>query len=151
MSDVLKLILVLALTVGPVQSAEPINDIAEFERRALDCFKDKEKVEKCFRQSIKPHLSPSIADSDSESLASKIQPIFIQMSGSDQIYSIHKAKHKVIEGLFDDRAYAIELTTDGAFILLEMSFISIKGKWYIHKFNISNRDESFKSTLDVGW
>ncbi|HEX4909276.1 MAG TPA: hypothetical protein VFV64_00775 [Permianibacter sp.] len=149
MSNFFRLIFVLAMTIRPAHSSEPIIDVAIFEARALACFNDKEKVEECFRQSIQPHFAPTI--SESETFASKIKPVFLQMSGSDRVFAIHKARRKVIENLFDERAYVIELTTDGAFLLLEMTFIAIKGKWYIHKFNMSNRDESFQKALDVGW
>lgn len=108
-----RFIFISALTIGSAQSSESIVDITAFEVRALECFKDKEKVEDCFRQSIQPYFAPTI--SESESLASKIKPIYLQMSGPDQVFTIHKVKRKVIDGLFDERAYVIELTTDGRF------------------------------------
>jgi len=140
---------VLLVTIAAAYAQTPVEDKDAFEKQYIECIMSGLK-NKCFSALFSGHFSPEAEDrAPYISQATKSLYMFDGFANQlGSVYQVHLLDKIMRANVLDSRTYLIEHSNNrfsGAYI----SFIRVKGEWYVISFNISDSDEFVKKLLKL--
>lgn len=123
--------------------ADPISNVKHFQKTIEGCIKGK-SPDKCLTAHLSSHVPPG--NEAMKQQLPKVANLFVQWLGRDSVYAIHPVKSQKVGDLVDIRDYAIE-SNAGGFMVMNIKYIHLHGKWYLWGFNLSSTDETISALL----
>lgn len=124
--------------------AEPIDNLNEFQGKIEKCLKGGEP-ESCLNKLLSAHIPPG--NENMEKSLSQVSSVFVKWLNGDKVYAVHPIKATKVGGLLERRIYAIE-AQHGGFMVLDSSYLRIKGDLYLYSFNLSSTSEKIDAMFE---
>ena len=138
------LLLVAGLTISVATYSQPINDIDEFQSKIDKCIKGGSS-DVCLNKLLPQHFPPG----NEEMLKSvpQLSSLLVKWLNGDTVYAVHPIKSVKVGNLHERRINVIE-ADKGGFMVLDTTYIRLRGNLYLLKFNLSSTDETIRALLN---
>lgn len=138
------LLFMAALTVSVATYAQPINDIEAFQSQVDKCIKGV-SPDACLNKLLPQHYPPG--NEEMIKTIPQVTSLLVKWLGNDKVFAVHPIKNTKVGNLVERRIYAIE-GYKGGFMVLDTSYIRLRGNLYLMKFNLSSTDEKVNAMLN---
>ena len=126
-------------------SAEPLNNIDEFEKKFTDCLTaEPKKRQVCVENLIVNHLPVDIKESKPQ--AASISRILGEWMGDGSLYKLHKIKSIDGGDLFFKRVSIIE-DSAATFMSVDCTYVRIQGELYLYSIHLNSNREGIEKAL----
>ncbi|MDR3055027.1 MAG: hypothetical protein LBU53_06440 [Zoogloeaceae bacterium] len=115
----------------------PIEDKDAFEKQYLDCIVSGAR-DNCLVSIFSNHLDPQFTNQDV--IVDRFSRYYQEKMATPSVYKVHLIEKTIKAEVFDNRSYLIE-RDNGSLVGFYVSFRSIKDKWFVFTFKVSNTEE----------